>query len=66
MANIVGDVTGLQKRHHPWNIPHLVKKIKLHHNTDGVALPQISRKIALKYFYYSQTFIPYIQAKNVY
>ena len=28
MANIVGDVTGLQQCHHPWNIPYLVKKIK--------------------------------------
>ena len=28
MAIIVGDVTDLQQRHHPWNIPHLVKKIK--------------------------------------
>ena len=28
MATIVGDVTGLQQRHHPLNIPHLVKKIK--------------------------------------
>ena len=28
MATIVGDVTGLQQRHHPWNIPHLVKKMK--------------------------------------
>ena len=28
MATIVGDVTGLQPRHHPQNIPHLVKKIK--------------------------------------
>ena len=28
MANIVGDVTGLQKRHHPWNIPKKIKKIK--------------------------------------
>ena len=28
MATIFGDVTGLQQRHHPWNIPHLVKKIK--------------------------------------
>ena len=28
MATIVGDVTGLQKRHHSKNIPHLVKKIK--------------------------------------
>ena len=28
MATIVGDVTGLQQRHHPQNIPHLVKKIK--------------------------------------
>ena len=28
MATIVGDVTGLQQCHHPWNIPHLVKKVK--------------------------------------
>ena len=28
MTTIVGDVTGLQQRHHPLNIPHLVKKIK--------------------------------------
>ena len=28
MATIVGDVLGLQKRQHPKNIPHLVKKIK--------------------------------------
>ena len=28
MATIVGDVTSLPQRHHPWNIPHLVKKIK--------------------------------------
>ena len=28
MATIVGDVTGHQQRHHPQNIPHLVKKIK--------------------------------------
>ena len=28
MATIVGDVTGFQQRHHPKNIPHLVKKIK--------------------------------------
>ena len=28
MATVVGDVTGLQQRHHPSNIPHLVKKIK--------------------------------------
>ena len=28
MATIVGDVTGLQQRHHPKNIPHLVEKIK--------------------------------------
>ena len=28
IATIVSDVTGLQQRHHPWNIPHLVKKIK--------------------------------------
>ena len=28
MAIIVGDVTGLQQRHQPLNIPHLVKKIK--------------------------------------
>ena len=27
-ATIVGDVTGLQQRHHPYNIAHLVKKIK--------------------------------------
>ena len=27
-ATIVGDVTGLQQRHHPYDIPHLVKKIK--------------------------------------
>ena len=26
MATIVGDVTGLQQRHHPQNIPHLVLK----------------------------------------
>ena len=28
MAIIVGAVTGLQQRHHPQNIPHLVEKIK--------------------------------------
>ena len=28
MEIIVGDVTGLQQRHRPSNIPHLVKKIK--------------------------------------
>ena len=28
MATIVGDITGLPRRHHPQNIPHLVKKIK--------------------------------------
>ena len=28
MAIIVGDVTGLQQRYHPENIPLLVKKIK--------------------------------------
>ena len=28
MAAAVGDVTDLQQRHHPKNIPHLVKKIK--------------------------------------
>ena len=28
MATIVGDVTGLQQRHHSLNIRHLVKKIK--------------------------------------
>ena len=28
MATFVGDVTGLQRRHHSQNIPHLVKKIK--------------------------------------
>ena len=28
MATIVGDVTGLQQRHHPLNIPPLVEKIK--------------------------------------
>ena len=28
MATIVGDVLGLQQRHHPKNILHLVKKIK--------------------------------------
>ena len=28
MAAIVGDVTGLQQRHHPLNIPPLVEKIK--------------------------------------
>ena len=28
MATIVGDVTGQQQRHHPLNIPHLVKTIK--------------------------------------
>ena len=28
MAIIVGDVTGLQWRHHPQNIFHLVEKIK--------------------------------------
>jgi len=28
MATIVGDVLGLQQRHHPKNIPHLVKKVK--------------------------------------
>ena len=28
MATNVGDVTGLQQRHHPSNIPHPVKKVK--------------------------------------
>ena len=28
MATIVSDVTGLQQRHHPQNIPQLVEKIK--------------------------------------
>ena len=28
MVTLVGDVTGLQQRHHPKNIPHLVKKMK--------------------------------------
>ena len=28
MATIVGDLTGLQQGHHPYHIPHLVKKIK--------------------------------------
>ena len=28
MATIVGDVTGLQQRHHPESMPHLVKNIK--------------------------------------
>ena len=28
MATIFGDVTGLQQRRHPKNIPDLVKKIK--------------------------------------
>ena len=28
MATIVGDVTGLPQCHYPYNIPHLVKKIK--------------------------------------
>ena len=28
MVTLIGDVTGLQQRHHPKNIPHLVKKIK--------------------------------------
>ena len=28
MATIVGDVTGLQQRHYPQNIPHLVEEIK--------------------------------------
>ena len=28
MVTIVGDVTSLQQRHHPKNIPHLVEKIK--------------------------------------
>ena len=28
MATIVGDVTGLQQRHHPLNIPPLLEKIK--------------------------------------
>ena len=28
MATIVGDVTGLHQRHHPQNIPHLLKKMK--------------------------------------
>ena len=45
----------------------LIPDVRLrHHNTDGVALPQISRKIALMYFYYSQAFIPSIQTQNVY
>ena len=28
MATMFGDVTDLQQGHHPWNIPHLVEKIK--------------------------------------
>ena len=28
MATIVGDVTDLQQRHYPQNIPHLVEEIK--------------------------------------
>ena len=28
MATIVGDITGLQQHQHPYNIPHLVKKMK--------------------------------------
>ena len=28
MATIIGDVTGLHQRHHPQNIPHLLKKMK--------------------------------------
>ena len=28
MATIVGDVTGLHQRHHPYNITDLVEKIK--------------------------------------
>ena len=28
MVTIGGDVTGLQQHHHPYNIPHLVEKIK--------------------------------------
>ena len=28
MATMFGDVTDLQQRHHPQNIPHLVKTIK--------------------------------------
>ena len=28
MTTIVGDVTGLLQQYHPWNIPHLVKKIE--------------------------------------
>ena len=28
IVNIVGDVTGLQQRHHPLNKPHLVEKIE--------------------------------------
>ena len=28
MATIIGDVKGLQQRHHPWNIPNLDKNIK--------------------------------------
>ena len=28
MATIVGDVTGLHQRHHPQNLPHLLKKMK--------------------------------------
>ena len=28
LATIVGEVTGLQQCNHPWNIPHLVKKIR--------------------------------------
>ena len=28
IATIVGDITGLPQRHHPQNVPHLVKKIK--------------------------------------
>ena len=28
MVTIVGDVTGLQQRHHPKKVPHLVERIK--------------------------------------
>ena len=54
IATIVGDVTGLQQRHHPQNISHLVKikgfplKVKSFQNTETYQ-KLISRIIAFVY-----------------
>ena len=45
LATMFGDVTAFQQRHHTWNIPHLVEKIK--GSTEG--------KIVLKYCNISKT-----------